>query len=353
MRVLVVHPGPHFSVADVYNGLVKGLKANGCEVATLNLDDRIEFYTQAKIERDGEHIQAMSQDAAFTMAAKGIEVACYEYWPDVVIVVSGWFVPPAVWGVLARRPHHVVYWCTESPYEDDRQARPARYVDTVILNDPVNLEWFRSEVNPNTYYLPHSYDPDVHYPGQSDVELEADFGFVGTGFPSRLDFLEEVDWGGAKVLLGGNWKYMLPDSPLRPFLIHDVDQCMRNDMTAHLYRSVKVSANLYRKEHSDGEGASHDGWAMGPREVELAACETFFLREPRGEGDELFPMLPTFTEPAEFSHLLRWWLDHPIEREAAAKAARAAIADRTFQNTTARLLEFVKHDQRTVAPSGV
>jgi hypothetical protein len=80
---------------------------------------------------------------------------------------------------------------------------------------------------------------------------------------------------------------------------------------------------------------------MGPREVELAACGSFFMREPRGEGDDLFPMLPTFTTPAEFESQLRWWLAHPQERKAAAVAAQAAIADRTFTNTAARLLSIV------------
>ena len=100
-----------------------------------------------------------------------------------------------------------------------------------------------------------------------------------------------------------------------------------------------MSANLYRKEASDG--GTSDGWAMGPREVELAACETFFLREPRGEGDEVLSMLPTFTTPTEFEDLLRWWLAHPAERKSAAAQARVAIADRTFEATAARLLRLI------------
>jgi len=352
VKVMVVHPGPHFSVSDVYRGLVKGLEQNGCTVATLNLDDRLNFYANTWMIRDGEYQKALEENVAFQMAAQGIEVACYEFWPDVVIVVSGWFIPPRIWGVLAKRPHHVVYWCTESPYEDDRQAQPSRYVDTVILNDPANLEHFRANVNPHTYYLPHSYDPDVHYPGPADPDLICDFGFTGTGFPSRIEFLEHVDWRDTTVRLGGNWQMLDDDSPIAPFLVHGQDQCMPNNVTADLYRSAKIGANLYRKEHS--ENADADGWAMGPREVELAACGSFFLREPRPEGDELFPMLPTFTTPAEFTELYHWYLAHPDERHVAAQAARAAIADRTFKHTTADLLRLVTSDRAngsTLLPS--
>lgn len=334
-----MHPGPDFSVSDVFNGVVKGLRQNGCEVVSFNLDDRLNFYGGAYMKRGDEYVKAFDTEAAATMAAKGVEVACYEFWPDVVIIMSGWFIPPQVWQILRKRPHHVVYWCTESPYEDDRQAKPARYADTVILNDPANIDWYRSDVNNRTFYLPHSYDPDVHYPGRASPDLACDFGFVGTGFPSRLDFFEQVDWSGIDAKFGGAWQQMLPDSPLRGFLVHDQSECMDNTRTADLYRSAKISANLYRKEHTPDADA--DGWAMGPREVELAACGTFFLREPRPEGDELFPMLPTFSEPGEFGDLVRYYLKHFGDRLNAAHAAREAIAHRTFKNTTANLLRLV------------
>lgn len=346
MRVLVVHPGPAFSVADVYHGVVKGLEQNGCTVATLNLDDRLDFYAGAYVERDGQFIKAFEREAAFAMAAKGLEVACYEFWPDIVIIMTGWFIPPITWGILAKRPHHVVLWCTESPYEDDRQARPARYADTVILNDPTNLDWYRTEINPNTHYLPHSYDPDIHHPGPAVPDLACDFGFVGTGFPSRIQFLEQVDWTGIDVKLAGQWRWLDADSPLRPFLLHDVDDCLDNATTAALYRSAKISANLYRKEHSDG--GTPDGWAMGPREVELAACGTFFAREPRPEGDELLSMLPKFTDPGELGGLVRHYLARPAARQVAADKARAAVSDRTFRNTTANLLRLTERTPVTV-----
>lgn len=339
MKILVVEPGPHFSVMDVAKGLAKGLQQCGAEVGTLNLGDRLDLYTQAHLRKDRKWVRALSGDDAVRMAAKGLEVVCYEWWPDIVVIVSGFFIPPEIWGVLARRPHHVVLWCTESPYEDDRQLRPARYADTVIINDPLNLEQFR-QINPRTWYMPHSYDPDIHYPGRAHRGLACDFGFVGTGFPSRIEFFEKVDWTGIHARFGGNWGLVKDKSPLMDLLIAARLECLDNADTAKLYRSAKVNANLYRKETS--EAGSNAGWAMGPREVELAACGAFFLREPRGEGDELFPHLPTFTTPVEFEDLLRWWLRHPKERKSAAAAAQAAIADRTFRNTAARLLSLVE-----------
>lgn len=325
-------------MADVHNGLVKGLRANGVDAQVYNLHDRLNFYTEAHMRRDdGEFVKAFDNDGAVMMAAKGLSSVLYEWWPDVVVIVSGFFVPPDIWAVLARRPHHVVLWGTESPYEDDRQERPARYADTVVLNDPVNIDHYRDEINPRTYYFHHSYDPDFHYPG--DGRRDVDFGFVGTGFPSRIEFFEQVDWPTYDVKLAGNWQRVPNGSNIVPYLVAGRGECMDNVDAADLYRRCRTSANLYRQEAT--EESSADGWAMGPREVELAACETFFLRNPRPEGDELFPMLPTFDTPDEFSDLLAWALKHPDETQAAAASARAAIADRTFTNTAARLLRMV------------
>ena len=116
---------------------------------------------------------------------------------------------------------------------------------------------------------------------------------------------------------------------------------MDNTETADVYRSTRSSLNLYRREARDGDGATADGVAMGPREVELAACGTFFLRDPRPESDHVLSMLPTFHEPDEVRPLLDWWLTHDRVRERVAAHARDAIADRTFRNSAGWLLRHI------------
>lgn len=334
MRALIVHPGPDFSVSDVYDGWLKGLRANGLDVATVNLNDRLTFYGEAAICRNGEYHKAFQGVDAARMAALSVKAACYDWWPDIVVVVSAFFIPPDFYPVFRDRGHKVVVVHTESPYEDDRQLETAEHADLNILNDPTNIDRFRA-VAP-TIYVPHGYDPDRHYPREAQPEYASDFCFVGTGYPSRIAFFEKVDWSGIHATFAGNWQATAKDSQLRSFLAHPVEDCCPNSEAAKLYTSTKVSANLYRREAQRPELS--DGWAMTPREVELAAAETFFLRDPRGEGDEVFPMLPTFGTPEEFGDLMRWWASHDEERTTAAKAARRAVQDRTFANNAALML---------------
>jgi spore maturation protein CgeB len=347
VKVLIVHPGPNFSVADVYNGLVKGLHANGVEVATVNLDDRLAFYNEIEWTVGGVRKKALDYNGAARVASNTVEADLYRYWPDIVIFVSCFFIHPVTWAVLTRRPHKTVAWFTEAPYEDDRQLNVAEYVDACIVNDPVTIQRYRA-VNPNTWYLPHSYDPDIHCPGPASPEFACDFGWVGTAFPSRIDFFKQVDWSGVDVKLAGNWQQLHPRAKLRRHLIDPSNRafCLDNTDTVRLYRSAKMSANLYRKETS--EGGSDIGWAVGPREVELAATGTFMLREPRAEGDDLFPDAPTFTEPGEFGDLVRWWSSHDDSREKIVRLNREAAADRTFTNTVARLLGLIEGVRKRV-----
>jgi spore maturation protein CgeB len=337
MRVLVIRPGPQFSVQDVADGWVSGLTEIGCEVADFNLDDRLDFYSTAhKPMPDGTFRNAFAYKDAARLASRWILEACYTMWPDVVLIVSGFFVDPEVVQIVRSRGHKVVQLFTESPYEDNIQTRQAERVDVALINDPTNLDEFRKH-NPETFYLPHAYDPKRHHPGPVDPDKACDFAFVGTGFPSRIQFLESIDWDGIDVKLAGNWQQLTEDSPLNAMVAHRRDWCITNDEAADLYRSCKASLNLYRREANND--SLELGWSMGPREIELAACGAFFLRDPRPEGDDLFPMLPTFSSAEEVRPLLDWWLSHDSAREDAARRARAAVEQHTFRSRAEWLIQ--------------
>lgn len=336
----MIEPGPSFSVSDVARGWVRGLQSMGVEVATFNYSDRLNFYTAVHVKHPGstEFVKPFTTEEGVQLAAKGISATAFEWWPDLVIICSGFYVPDWVYDVLRARRMKTVLLCTESPYEDDTQLERAAKVDWVVLNDPTNMPRFRA-VNPNVCYVPHAYDPTIHHPRPPDAEMMSDFCFVGTGYPSRVEFLEQVDWTGIDVALAGNWQWAEEGSILRKFLAHDIEQCLPNEDTARMYASTKASANIYRREAQRDELIA--GWAMGPREVELAAIGTFYLREARGENEVILPMLPAFDGPGDFGEKLRWWLAHDEARHEATIAAHLAVADRTFPANAERLLHLI------------
>lgn len=333
MRILVVHPGSDFSVADVHEGYVRALRDLGNQVAVYNSNDRLVYFANSTINGRGLNGEEIVQHAM-----QGLHGKLWEWMPELVVVISGFYVMPVTWQILAHRPEHrtaVIF--TESPYEDDRQLHLVEEAepDIVILNDPINIDRFRKAHN-NVRYLPHCYDPNIHYPG-GDRDL--DFVFVGTGYDDRVRLFDAVDWTGIRPVFAGNWPH-LEHTQLSPFLVSGPADCIENAEAAGYYRRAKVSANRYRREAN--LPALENGWAVGPREVELAACGTYFLRDQRGESDLLFPMLPTFEGPDDLGDHVRWALAHPAEREAAAAKARAAIKDRTFTNNARQLLALLE-----------
>jgi hypothetical protein len=123
MRWLLVHPGPSFSVADVFRGWSEALTGLGEQVAEYNLNHRLQFYSSALVETgetDGnghpEIRHAVDLDQAIGMAADGMLGACYRWWPDVVLCTSAFFTPPFVLDVMRSRGHKIVMLFTESPY---------------------------------------------------------------------------------------------------------------------------------------------------------------------------------------------------------------------------------------------
>lgn len=337
MRILAIHPAPSFSVADVHEGWCEAFRELGVTVASLNLDDRLQFYATAHHmdAATGNYKLYNTKEQAVWLASKGILASCYEFNPDVVFITSGFFVPVGIMEVIRRRGARIVLVHTESPYEDPVQAVRAQYADVNLINDPTNIDAFPQ----GTYYQPQCYRPSVHHKRAPQERYASDVCFVGTGFQSRIELLEAVDWSGLDLCLAGNWQMLNDDSPLMKYLAHDKRECLDNTDAHDLYASTKVGFNLYRKEAASAQDTTHvDGWAIGPREVEMAAAEVFFIREPRPEGDELFKALPTFTTPEELRAQIDAYIDAPLARETASRRARMAIEERTFVNAAKRLL---------------
>jgi spore maturation protein CgeB len=344
LRWLLIHPGPSWSVADVFNGWSEALTGLGEQVEEYPLDAALRFFNAALAETGTLRPCGcpgvrpfLTRDQATQLAVDPILSAANRFWPDVILCVSAFFIPPWLLEILRARGHTIVMLMTESPYQDDYQLKVAQYADLTLLNDPVNIGLYR-DLGP-AEYMPQAYRESVHYPAIPGIEPEYDLAFIGTGFPSRVRFFNRMDLAGLNVRLSGLWMDLPEDSPMRDWTAFDADDCIDNDETAQIYRRSRTGINVYRTESEDGHAG--EGWACGPREIEMAASGLWFARDPRPESDELFGMLPSFTSPEEAGDLIRWALAHPDQRAAAADKARAAVEGRTFTEHAKKLLRLL------------
>jgi spore maturation protein CgeB len=123
VKILLVHPGPDFSVHDVFTGWYEAFRELGVEVAPFNLNDRLVAFANALVDTNetdetGHPIvrNMFTEEGVFLASMEGLSHALLTFWPDVVMFVSGFFLNAATMTLLRMRRFKIVTLMTESPY---------------------------------------------------------------------------------------------------------------------------------------------------------------------------------------------------------------------------------------------
>jgi spore maturation protein CgeB len=366
VRVLAIDPGSTVSTSDVYAGIVAALDRAGHEVYTYALTGRYQFaydYLQVlweqRREKDPTIPMPLPEDVAYLACSGALERATW-YQPDVILNISSmYFAPMAIVG-LRRAGYFVATVLTESPYNDDYQAKIAALSDIAWTNERTSIGALRA-ANPETRYLRHAYDPLRHRPDRpvADDVPAHDVVFVGTAFAERTWLLEGVDWSGIDLGLYGAWEWDVPgedgeltamglaaDSPLRQYVRSGP---IPNDQAVALYRRAKIGLNLYRSSVDfAGEGGHrYEAESLNPRAYELAACGAFTISEHRAEVTEVFgPLVPTFTEARQLEILIRCYLADDGARAQVAAQLPAVVAAESFDHRAAQIVADIARVQQ-------
>jgi spore maturation protein CgeB len=337
VRVLLVDGGAPWATWDVYTGFLAGLRAAGHLVWEYALGARLDAshewleVLRRKQAAAGGPLADVAPSPADEQhhASEGTLAKALRHEVDWVVVISGMFFHLDVAECLRRAGLRTAVVFTESPYDDDQQAKAAPYYDVCFTQERSSVDVLR-EANPATHYLPAAYDPETHWAGDLWGVEGYDVVFVGTGFASRMDFLAGVDWSGIDLRLYGYWDDVPKRHPLAPYLHPGL---VDNARTGRLYRNAKIGLNLYR----DPGGAPAQ--SLNPRAYELAADGTFTLSQPRAEVAEKFgPLVPTFTTPKELETLVRHFLKNGAARRDAASGLPARVAHDTYHHRAAQLV---------------
>ena len=166
-------------------------------------------------------------------------------------------------------------------------------------------------------WLPTGWDPLIHRP--SGVVPLWDSSFIGTGTPRKAEFLLAM---GPTLVFGNSWDGLL-QGVNKPIYLHDY---------VDVLGKTRVSINLHR---SDMVGINR-------RILESIACAFTLTDVVPGVEEVLGAELTRqvgFTTPEEGRERLRYFLDHPAERDALWRQERAAIAPYTYEAQAKRLLE--------------
>lgn len=343
MRVLVVS-GPHaFATRDVYTGYVSGLRTvlGEDQVITYDIIPRYNLFHSWCTWLEEKMGFVPREVRANVLAAEPVFGAAHMHRADVVYLISPMYFPMSIVDMLRADGFQCWGHFTECPYEDEFWARnQASHFDHCFVNDRNSLARFQM-FNPNTYYVPHAFNPVVHYPRWDRPNDHQHVIFVGTDFASRKQLFEAVDWSGIDLRLYGNWQEVKSGDKLWPYTRQ---RLVENHTTAQIYRGATVGISLHRQERyweSEEVLDLGEAFSLGPRSYELAACGLYQVSDGhRSELQELFgDSVPTFDTPEGLQEEVRWALDNPAARQHRAREQWAAVQGHTFEVRARMILE--------------
>jgi spore maturation protein CgeB len=366
MRALLVSSFHISSTRDVWLKLVKGLTLNGVEVVPFDMSGRFALFNflEDKMKRSK---RPMPRDwSPVTLSYEVLLGAAVYHQCDWVIITSPQYMPAEIPGLMRRVGIKTAAVLTECPYEDTiHTPLTASACDAVFVSDKNSVGLFASFC-PYVEYVPHCYDPDIHYPPEDESTRDENILFVGTGYQSRVKFLEKVEWP-APLDLYGWWPsgWLRSKSPLKPsvrksktpwvptskngmiglpvpqkdgVLTGTISSVTAPEETADLYRSASASFSIHRAMRyvgTDEEIADGEAYSLGPRNWELAGCRTFQISDFRQELVDVFgDTVPLYETPQEMSSLLKRAFTDPEWRKDLAYQQWEKAQPYTAQNVT-------------------
>ena len=337
MRILIAYPGPTHSTYDVTAGYEKALRALGHTVYGYPYHKWLNFYgiSLKHWEEVYPGYVHNSNDTALHSSEKLIIAAC-EFVPEVVLIVSGTVLHAHAYKLLHNLNLPILLLLTESPYEDAVQAK---IVDGgkpfhTFTNERLSVE--RLSVNgASVSYLPHSYDPDVHRPMETNSEHASDVFFHGTLWAERAELFNPLQRLPYNVRFSGVSVARMKDGE---------GALIDNENMAKLYNGAAICLNHHRTTKLLAEGEhieSGEAQSIGPRAYEIAACGAFQLcDDTRPELWEVFGhSVPTYTDAADLVTRIEYFMGQPLERRRMADLARLRVQGCTFEN---RVQEFIE-----------
>lgn len=243
---------------------------------------------------------------------------------------------------LAAQCGRSLLWVTEDPYEIPFNLENARIFDRVFTNDSATVHRYGDKGR----HLPLAADPDLHFlPVQEDEQCLYDLFFAGTAWPNRValikQMLDRIQGLKTKLVLPHN-EHLPPPSRTLDLPESAYSWRMSNAQFVRFANRSRVVLSLHRVFTASPGGAPMAA-TPGPRLFEVALAGGFQLVDLSLEETVRYfqedQEFVGFRTPAEGVDKLQYYLAHPEERLAIARAAQTkAAAAHTYAQRVDRLL---------------
>jgi len=191
----------------------------------------------------------------------------------------------------------------------------------------------------NVFYLPQCTDPEVYKPlslNQSERSLySADLSLLGSMYPYRVGFIEELMTEFKPAIWGKGWSKTSNKEILKLYRGKDI----RGTLKAKAISGAAISLNPHHP--------LNDINGVNKRTYDIAACKGFQLADYKADMETVFRVgkeVICYRTMDELKELVRYYLQHPDERNEIADAAhRRLIKEHTYDIRTKQILEFINN----------
>lgn len=335
MRISLIYPGATWSPYDIARGYESALRKLGHEVWSFDYHNQATFYAQYLHWLTRTKGVEFPDDAAMVLASERVAIEVIDRLPDMVLIVMGLALHRRAYELVHRLGIPMALILTESPYMDDRQALILQkgHLTIAFANDKMSVSPLRAMTGCRVEYLPHSFDPQRHYPHEVDPEHRTDVFFHGTLWPEREALFSQLELSAYDAHISGA-KF---DGKKREM----VGEIIENDEMALWYNGARIVLNPHRTVKTHGDHLESDeAWSLGPRAYEVAACGAFQIcDDTRPELQEVLgESVPTYHDVEDLQGEIEYYLAREDVRQDMAEEAYQRVQNCTFENRAREIL---------------
>lgn len=342
-RVLLAYS----SRPPIMDYLASALRARGITVELVHLDqntwfDRVvihyvnKYLHSLRVMPKSQNLFQQHPLAHRNFRSEALLDAARRFKPDLTVLIRGISVRPDVLAAL-REMAPLMAWWVEREERVEEAIKEIELFDWYFFMNSSCVERAAELAHHHSSLLVHAVDPACFY-RMPEVEKKYDICFVGNWSLKRQRFLEQVlqDSSGNVAIYGGKWRKKCWRNPklLRCIKGKYID----GTELVELYNQSRIVLNV--TNWGFGEGLQRSGVNM--RVLEVPATGAFLLTDDSRDLRSYFTPgrdLAVYSDVADCLRQIRFYLDHPAEREAIAAAGEALVRSAyTYSQITDQLL---------------
>ncbi len=292
-------------------------------------------------------LSGMFREALIVGQSENIVELASRARPDLVLVLNGIFsIPVEQVDGLRQLGVKTAVWIADDPYFIEETTKIIPHYEHIFTHELNCVPYYRELGCDSVHYLPFAASREVFYPKPVERQLHTELCFIGTAFPNRLAFFEEMtDFLAQRNLFmaGAAWDRMKGYEKLAPHI--DLAGIQPEFVINH-YNAAKIVINLHR---ADAEIIDGKRWiqalSINPRTYEIAACGTLQLTDVRGDLSQMYAPgkdVATFASPAELKEKIHYYLTHEDERqEMALNGLKRTLRDHTYPQRLNQMMQAI------------